>query len=481
MTTPIKPGTRHEMSPPAKGDAELKQLDDLINFLGGVKDSARLRAKEENGVKFLHTRTGTPLGRFWKWLTVGWPGAMEQRKQFRASIKDVLKNIQSNGASDIDLIKDRIAKQTLRVRMFKEFDIHQLRDDLKELRSLAHSREKKSANQASPSSSSTDKKPPVDSEEISSSEDYGFLRLQENEDSLSTTDLVHAKPAKPQKPPKEWKPSNREALFKELDEFSSLMDKPIQLDAKTEKLSPSKVDVPPPKSAEEWRPADPETFFKLKEIDEISEQLDAPIRLDEKELPSKSTETSVPVMVSASDAADFGCTKLTEFLAASKFKPGAYEADAYILPSGDEELRFEYGKISFEEGPIVRTDDGITRTSARHSLVRDGMQRNFMQLQLPALRSAEDSHLATWDKQRQDAYYQHLEKLYSSALSQAFDNGARTFVIKPFSVGLLTEPEIRAFVNGILEFRRSHPETRIQAVFASARQIQMFNKLNAAS
>lgn len=135
MTAPIIPGKRYEMSPPDANANELNSLGELINFLNDVGDHARLRAKDENGLRFLHTRTGTPLGRFWKWLTVAWPEAKAQRLLFKKSVSELLENIQKKNANDVEIgsIKDRILNETLAVKSFSEFDLTRLKGDLHEL------------------------------------------------------------------------------------------------------------------------------------------------------------------------------------------------------------------------------------------------------------------------------------------------------------------------------------------------------------
>lgn len=122
---------------------DLEKLDDLIKFLDTVGPNARLRAKEENGVKFLHTRTGTPIGRFLKWMTIAWPEARRQRERVREFVDNTLKDI---GGSDkygnvankiIKNYKDDILNTTLKVRSFEEFDIAALKSKLTELKNLA--------------------------------------------------------------------------------------------------------------------------------------------------------------------------------------------------------------------------------------------------------------------------------------------------------------------------------------------------------
>lgn len=122
---------------------ELQKLDDLIKFLDTVGPNARLRAKEENGMKFLHTRTGSHLGRFLKWTTIAWPEARRQRELAKAFVGETLRDI---GAADkyghsvaklIKSYKEEILNTTLKVRAFKEFDIADLKNKLTELKKLA--------------------------------------------------------------------------------------------------------------------------------------------------------------------------------------------------------------------------------------------------------------------------------------------------------------------------------------------------------
>lgn len=164
MTAPIIPGKRYEISPPGANTDELNSLGGLINFLNDVGDNARLRAKDENGIRFLHTRTGTPLGRFWKWLTVAWPEAKAQRILFKNSVRELLENIQKKHANDADIgsLKDKILNETLEVRNFSEFDLTRLKGDLHELhKALEKKRNHAPVSAATSADKGTDKPPPM--------------------------------------------------------------------------------------------------------------------------------------------------------------------------------------------------------------------------------------------------------------------------------------------------------------------------------
>lgn len=180
MTAPIIPGKRYEISPPDANADELNSLGGLINFLNAVGDHARLRAKDENGIRFLHTRTGTPLGRFWKWLTVAWPEAKAQRILFKNSVRELLENIQKKHANDVDIssLKDRILNETLEVRNFSEFDLTRLKGDLHELHKALEKKRTHSAVSAATSAEKGRDKPPamilIAKQKPSGSEDDSF-------------------------------------------------------------------------------------------------------------------------------------------------------------------------------------------------------------------------------------------------------------------------------------------------------------------
>ncbi|MCM0045194.1 MAG: hypothetical protein NBV65_11270 [Burkholderiaceae bacterium] len=475
MTAPMIPGKRYEISSPHANADELNSLGGLIHFLNEVGDNARLRAKDEGGIRFLHTRTGTPLGRFWKWLTVAWPEAKAQRVLFKNSVKELLENIEKKHANDVAIgsLKDRILNETLEVRNFSEFDLTRLKGELHELHKALE--KKRTDSPVSPASSPEKEKgkPPamilIAKQKPSGSEDES---LSEQASGQVETDSVPASLSSVGKIEhvamavdtrasgthvlktmrKEAPPSDSES-----DEPSLAAQKRAVLpdDAASEATWPESQKIayqalPPQPQPRRLKPGP-------------SAELGAASGPEEKALPSTTRAASAPVTAGESNMPDFGCKKLTELLSASTRKPGVYEADAYILPSGTEALKFPFGKISFDPDSVQRTDDGTTLASARHALLRDDVSRNFMELRLPALRPAEDSHLAT---------------LYSSALSQAFDKGARTFVIQPLGVGLIIELEMRSFAISLREFCTSHPEAKVQAVFTSPRQTQIFKELS---
>lgn len=481
MTTPIKPGTRYEMPAPAKDGAELKQLDDLINFLGDVKDTARLRAKEESGVKFLHTRTGTPLGRFWKWMMVGWREAMDQRRLFRESIKDVLENIQSSDASDISLIRHKIENQTLRVRMFKEFDIHQLRNDLKVLRALVKSRENESANPAASSSSSTDKKPPVMivmakqkpsvSEEESSDEGAPIPRPLQNP--LFTLPLDLKKETSPVE-------AEQEAIPVPLDQVADLEPEPSvslasletavilneHADEKAESPNESGVTVP--------KPVVPSDATRLTSKKLPAPQLNSqpqPRRLKPNSFP-KIGSTSVLEQNSSSEKSDTSVTsvaaapekKITEgkleiFTKAnsgSRFAMiGLLEADAYVFPSGgnakdpNEKLRVE---------SIATTASGVK--AFRGTLADDVSTRSWGMLVM-------DSPIDTLSaEQKANALYAQYVRTLEEAVGMriAENKSIQTIAIRPWKDRLLSDLNAQTLIRSVNRFREQHPETNILIV-----------------
>lgn len=479
MTTPIKPGTRYEIPAPAQDDAELKQLDDLINFLGDVKDSARLRAKEENGVKFLHTRTGTPLGRFWKWLTVGWPGAMEQRKEFRASIKDVLKNIQSSGISEIDVIKLRISQQTLRVRMFTEFDVHQLRNDLKVLRALVKSREKESTNPAPPSDSSMDKKPPVmivmakqgvsDSESESLSQDEPVF--------VSVTELTEKSVPVGGEVDTEGKESPLEDLPLPSSESSSAVSNasiempafheysgdelPNEPNMVTQKLAVS----PEAKAIESTWPESKKFPAQQLKTQPVPRQLNAkpfpkttPLFDLEQNSPSEKGETPVTSAAAAPER-KIAEGKLEIFHKANSGSRYAIirllDADAYVFPSGGN-VKDPNERLLSE--PLATTAIGVK--VFRGTLADDASSRSWGMLVMEGPESDVSA------EQKANALYaQYISTLEEAiAMRIAENKSVQTIAIRPWKDRLLSDMDALTLIRSVNRFREQHPGINILIV-----------------
>ncbi len=96
---------RHDIVDNSSGRNAFDEFDQLVKFLDRVKDTARLRAKTEGGVTFLHTRTGTFFGKFIKRITVASPVAKQQRMLARECIKSVLDNLDGSNTQINNLKK----------------------------------------------------------------------------------------------------------------------------------------------------------------------------------------------------------------------------------------------------------------------------------------------------------------------------------------------------------------------------------------
>ncbi len=129
---------RHEIANNQSGAGAFDEFDQLVRFLDRVKDTARLRAKTEGGVTFLHTRTGTFFGKFIKKMTVAWPAAKQQRILARECIKRVLDKLDGSN-TQINNLKKTILDDSLAVKDDAEFNLVELRNQLKTLRELLKS------------------------------------------------------------------------------------------------------------------------------------------------------------------------------------------------------------------------------------------------------------------------------------------------------------------------------------------------------
>lgn len=454
MTTPIKPGTRYAIPAPAKEADELKQLDDLIDFLGKVKDTARLRAKEENGVKFLHTRTGTPLGKFWKWLTVGWPNAVEQRKLFRASVGKILSGIKENKSEKIGSLKEKILNQTLAVKVLKEFNLQELQNDLRVLREVVKA-EKKALSVSMPASNQA---PQSNSPVLNVIAKQRADAIESGSDSSSPKELVFIRTT-------ESIAKHRDGVATEVDPEATPY--PVgQASIEEAVVQNYRADTPveprqlaPQPQPKRLKPASPgEQHSSV-----IAEGKPTPAQIGVVESDSSSATGS---------ARNFGCKPIVGSLTASVGEPGNYLADCYIFPADTpNDLTFKLGTLKFSA--TAKEQQGISLSSEEHIFHNE--QRSVTALRLEGVRNKDAGLAKTLDQADREKYLGQLRHRYETALQTAFDKGAKTFVIQPLGSMPLIRSEIDVLRNAINEFQKQHPEVKIQVVFKGRKAVSMFN------
>lgn len=132
----VRAGIRYEIPAPNPEEGKLAHLDGLIGFLKQVDDTARLRAKQEKNIQFLHARTGTPVGKLWKLLTIWTPEAVSQRVRAKNLIKAAIEGVESTNLHLRNLEKE-IINVTLKISLFREFDTRRLEAQLSALKKLA--------------------------------------------------------------------------------------------------------------------------------------------------------------------------------------------------------------------------------------------------------------------------------------------------------------------------------------------------------
>ncbi len=391
------------MRAPTSPEDALKELDELTEFLGRVKDGARLRAKEEDGVTFLHTRTGTIFGRIIKRLTMSWPEAKAQRNLARQLVANVLARLSDAGGvtgQSIRLLKDQILNETLMPDSLEEFSIDTLRYRLQCIRTHLSAESQK-------------------------------LRAAK---SLAS-------------PAQEGNPLSVDTNF------------PAAVLA--EEKSEKNVQAPEPaESAESPEPtaAQPVTVVHEQNSTSAIEKIE--------ELASAPAEKS-----------SFGCFKLGKSLSASStHRIEAYQADAYIVstvPGKEDTLKFKLGITSFDSGTALPT--GIHLFTGTHTF--GGEKRDIRKLQLRPLAGSDEDAFMSMTRERQTQYLKELHQLYTNALTQAFDDGARTFALqalrKPYQ--LLTPEEIDMLAKAIKAFQQAHPEAKIQVLLERQQELLRFN------
>ena len=491
-------GARIRYDHPNTGDLdELGKLDDLIKFLDTVGPNARLRAKEESGMKFLHTRTGTPIGRFLKWMTIAWPEARQQRVLVREFVRDTLKDIggkEKYGDSVNKLLrtyKEDILNTTLKVRSFSEFNIAELKIKLEELKKLAAAKRIDTPSRNDPGSDTssipqTDEAPTVNSVSNDLPEDLSEQSDLEN-DAESDIEDDHE--------------VGREAP-------RSVVPEKVDLDEKIPASSlPESLPSPPgthPEKQPSVSPASIETAVVLNEHADEKAELQAASNSNEAPVISADenvvAESNVPISFKPAssvkpllppvptparlrlDGQVVGESTFAQFkISSSSAKFGttlaAYQADAYILPKTDS-LNLTRGKTELiKEEPAQNGVAVSLKTQTIKPLVVKNtvdevreIKREFAQLSLTEPDNPQNS----------EEYENKLENLYRSALQQAIDAGAQTLAIKPFhSTGdeKLTDLSIRALVKALESLEKLQPAPAILTMLSGNNQITYFNRL----
>ncbi len=457
----------HEMDPPHSEKEALDKLAHLNAFLRDVKPSARLRAKDEGGVTFLHTRTGTFLGRFLKWLTVGWPEAMQQRDQARILIKSVLSEIACSSVEAKEL-KQKILDETLEVKKFSEFDIFTLRTQLKSLQYLVQKDgEEKPGSSPIPKSGKNQKS---NSDEEGFHYGVGVATLNSTPanygsvDNLPITDSDdepegESKPLalSEHKAEPSVDPMNNAGPTGDVTEVGLASDRCATEDQA--KSSP---------------PVAPDLTQALHDQSDATPSVQTPpstlaTTIEDAAISNQPAEADISAVDKKSS---FGCYEITRQLSASgTHKIQTYQADAYILPDNADDLQFDLGATKY--GSREAQKDGLQIVSGVHSYHDE--TRNFNKLLLARIRKAEDGPLKSLSAEAQAQHHQQLHERYTSALKQAVDKGAKTIVLKPFRVQLLTPPEIATLAKAIKEFQQTYAEVKIQVVFTSSKEVAEFN------
>lgn len=465
MTIPReKPGIRYEIPAHNPDEGILTPLGGLIDFLGQVRGTARLRAKEDGHVKFLHTRTGTPFGRLWKWLTIWTPEAVSQRKQARELIEAIIRNIAGRNRF-IRELKEQILTETLAVKRFEEFDIQKLRKELEKLKELT----------TSPVVPDTTE---VAAETATTTAPSSPVKLPSSETTAMATDAAqpHAPPIASGPQPPASAPELPRLDVKALDELDALLSVPLELPEKADKT-----------------PAPPALTTEQKQlIEDLEDAIDQPLLMPTTEaelvlpmpdtapaedIPSSPASTTTPIAAQAPQSyiveplrqGQRGLLEIEQAFAISQTgMMNRYEADAYVLPASMR-LQFDVGSLALQRhsdsnGILVEEGTHHTpqRTRQTHALFRITLDPPA-----PALQgSARDIGL-------RDFYRQLFQTL--SALKDAPGNRVQNMAIAPVKQRILTDTEAQIFINAASDFQQAHPDVRLLVVAtgqAEARRLQ---------
>ncbi len=463
---------RHEMSEPASEQEAIDKLAELNAFLGNVKTGARLRAKDKGGVSFLHTRTGTIFGKFLKWLTVAWPGAIQQRIQAKILITNVLSKIECE-SEEAKKIKQNIFK-TLEIKNFSEFNFFKLRTELKSLQFLIN-KEKGPRSELYPTrAASANSKPNSDDNDFH----YGFeisrsnfkrsgneavvdlmIESDSEDDSEVDADSVVKSEIKPET---STAPIGNSPPTSTIDESSNIFNSGTTPDQSVKPAIPPDAIAPKPPG-----PLQTQSHAALPLLS--SPTSTQPTNNQNITIFNEPAETNISAI---EEKSSFGCFEIRNSLSASSnHKIGAYQADAYIVPSNADDLKFELGASQMEAETDLR--NGMHLFAGIHRYHDE--TRDFKKIQLIPLRHAEDGPLKSMPEQEKKQHHKKLHALYTNALDQAMNAGAKIVALKPLRTQLLTEPEIKTLANAIKEFQQTHAGVKIQVVFASSREVREFN------
>ncbi len=467
--------TRYDLQKIQDLTAEEK-LSDLVKFLESVGPDARLRAKEENGIRFLHTRTGTPLGKFWKWLTVGWPNAVEQRKLFKSSVEEILNDIKVNKSEDIQSLKEKILNQTLAVQPLKEFNLQELKNSLKILRAVVSAERDGSSNSPSdlksvPKNQAPKDKPTVlftmpkqgcDDEESESSFSDSPIFVQTTE--LTGKSGVNATEIDSTALPYPVEQASIEVAV--VHEYSAkaddkLSDTPPEMPPETAQAKGNPLKITPQPPPQRLKPQSPKAQDSFIAAEKMAVAADAGM-----------IESTWPAALELRNT--FGCKPIDGLLSASVGTVGDYFADCYIFPTDSlADLKFKLGTWKFSAAQ--EKQPGVSLSSGEH--IFHDERRSVTKLRLEKVHDQDAGLVKTLDPTAHENYIAQIRQRYETALEAAFQGGAKTFVIQPLGSTLLTEAEIKILHDSIAAFQRQHAGTKIQVVFSGGPLVQKFKAL----
>lgn len=407
---------RHEMADNLSGASAFDEFDQLVKFLDRVKDTARLRAKTEGGVTFLHTRTGTFFGKFIKKMTVAWPAAKQQRILARECIKSVLDKLDGSN-TQINNLKKTILEDSLAVKDDAEFNLAELRNQLKILRALLKSPTKEKSDNESAS------------------------ELLQEANFISNDGI-------------------KNTARKQSAEYLTISEKNKN---STDLTSSSTQDLP-------------ENDFK----NNLSsgKTINSGIHPETLQMTSEEVEKHInPHPTLPVEKSTFGCLKLQASVSASSInKIGDFHADAYIMPRDKKNLSFRMGTVNFPSSASSIEENGIRFYVGTHTY-HDEM-RPISVLQLGIEQNSDESLSVSMSKESKAQHLKQLHELYTRALTHAFTKGARQIALEPCRKGnqLLSTEEIQTLAESVSKFQEQHPETKLQVVLIRSKEYDQFIK-----
>ncbi len=413
--------TKQEEEEPAS-----KKLTKLVDFLDKVKDSARLRAKTEGDISFLHTRTGTFFGRWIKRLTVAWPAAQQQRQLARELVKGVLDNLNSSDAV-IQRLKSEILDKTLEFKVDKEFDIAELRNQLKSLRSLLQSKSEEAAAVDRPSGGQQDAHAAI----VSVSSQVGMPANRSDNAPISAESVV-------------------------------TLSKSVQTAQAAQNNNASQA------------------FLHAAHLPDTealpnSAPINSTTSADTNEAPVTDAHKNVQkIGAEPSTKSTFGCLQLSAGLSASEVHViQDYHADAYILSSGSNDLKFSLGDTYFNPPTDFSNDNRIDFFKGTHTFYDE--KRDIRKLKLQAPSGGPFTLLSQKDRTRR---LNELHQLYTEALTLAYQDGAKHIALEPVRRAWRTpiaQEEMQKLANVIQEFLQEHSDVKIHVVLIHSTELQHFN------